>query len=105
MDRIVPTALMPLSLLAYTSMIGILSTLLIIVVLFFDGLSKVQSPGSLIDPCETHIVETISFTKTGLAFGLLMAGYSGHSIVPSLALDMKNPAEFNRMIKWAFVSY
>jgi vesicular inhibitory amino acid transporter len=104
MHRIVPTALLPLSLLAYTSVIGILSTLLILFVLLFDGFSKTQSPGSLFDPCETHMVKAINFSKTGAAFGLFMGGFAGHSVVPNLALDMRNPTEFSRMIKWAFVS-
>jgi len=99
---IVPTAMLPLSLLAYASVIGILSTLLIIFVLFFDGLSKSDAPGSLLNPCATQLLASLSFSRTGTAFGLFMAGFSGHAIVPSLARDMKNPAEFNSMIRWAF---
>ena len=96
-------ALLPLSLLAYTSVIGILSTVLIIFVLIFDGLSKQYSPGSLFDPCQTYVLKGVDFSKSGTAFGLFMAGFSGHAIVPSLALDMREPAEFNKMIRWAFV--
>lgn len=101
---IVPMTLLPLSLLAYSSVVGILSTLLILFVLLFDGLSKSRSPGSLFDTCETHLLREVDFTKTGTAFGLFMAGFSGHAIVPSLALDMKDPTQFKRMIRWAFVS-
>ena len=70
---IVPTMLMPLSLLSYASILGILSTLLIITIIFIDGFSKPESPGSLWEPA------TISFSagnlgELGVSFGLFMAG-------------------------------
>jgi vesicular inhibitory amino acid transporter len=101
---ILPTIMLPISFLAYTSVIGILSSLLIVFVLFYDGLTKLQAPGSLFDPSTTELFVPIEFQKTGLAFGLFMAGFSGHAVVPSLARDMAEPAQFKTMIKWAFVS-
>ena len=64
---------MPLSVLSYASMIGIFSTLLVIFVLFYDGLTKVEAPGSLWDPAATSW-EPASLGKMGVAFGLFMAG-------------------------------
>jgi len=69
--------------------------------MFFDGLSKTTAPGSLWDPAETHLA-VASMGKLGVSFGLLMAGFSGHAVIPSLARDMLNPQEFDRMINWAF---
>lgn len=111
---------MPLSLLSYASMIGIFSTLSIIAVIFIDGFSKKEGPGSLWSPAETQPgIESIG--ALGVAFGLFMAGvsgfsnwstaplmflrqFSGHAVIPSLARDMVDPKEFDHMINWAFVS-
>ena len=48
--------------------------------------------------------EISSLNNLGIAFGLFMAGFSGHAVIPSLARDMVNPEEFDTMINWAFVS-
>ena len=65
----------PLSVLSYTSILGILSTILIIAVLLFDGLTKPQAPGSLWDPMDTSL-NISSPAGLGVAFGLFMAGVS-----------------------------
>ncbi|KAJ3531446.1 hypothetical protein NM688_g7572 [Phlebia brevispora] len=98
---IVPTALMPLSLLSYASVIGLISTLFLIAVMFIDGLSKRESPGSLWSPAPTSL-DPGNMGELGLAFGLLMAGFSGHAVIPSLARDMVDPSQFDIMINWAF---
>ncbi|KAG2368253.1 transmembrane amino acid transporter protein-domain-containing protein [Suillus spraguei] len=97
-----PLVFLPLSILSYTSIFGICSTLLIILVIFIDGFSKRDAPGSLWSPAPTSW-GTGSMTELGIAFGLLMAGFSGHAVIPSLARDMVDPSEFNSMINWAFV--
>ncbi|KAG1867878.1 transmembrane amino acid transporter protein-domain-containing protein [Suillus subalutaceus] len=99
---LVPLVFLPLSILSYTSILGICSTLLIILVIFIDGFSKPDAPGSLWSPAATSW-GTGSMTELGVAFGLLMAGFSGHAVIPSLARDMVDPSEFNNMINWAFV--
>ncbi|KIP12032.1 hypothetical protein PHLGIDRAFT_21325 [Phlebiopsis gigantea 11061_1 CR5-6] len=98
---LIPTVLMPLSVLSYASILGILSTLFLVAVMFVDGLSKAEAPGSLWDPAHT----SLSFAgvgELGLSFGLFMAGFSGHAVIPSLARDMIDPAQFDNMIDWAF---
>jgi hypothetical protein len=72
-DRLVPLVFLPLSILSYTSIFGICSTLLIILVIFVDGFSKPDAPGSLWSPAATSW-GTGSMTELGVAFGLLMAG-------------------------------
>lgn len=71
--RLIPTVFLPLSLLSYASMIGIISTILIIVVIFVDGFSKRDSPGSLWAPAETQF-SVGGIGELGMAFGLLMGG-------------------------------
>ncbi|KAL5534419.1 hypothetical protein ACEPAG_881 [Sanghuangporus baumii] len=100
---LVPSVFFPLSVLSYTSILGILSTLLITVVLFIDGLSKRHGPGSLWDPATTSL-SVASWGKLGVAFGLFMAGFSGHAVLPSLAKDMQNPKDFDKMINLAFIA-
>jgi vesicular inhibitory amino acid transporter len=45
-----PMLFLPLRKLAYTSLIGILSCACLVVIVIYDGLSKKERPGSLIDP-------------------------------------------------------
>ncbi|KAF8078445.1 transmembrane amino acid transporter protein-domain-containing protein [Lyophyllum atratum] len=98
---LIPTIFLPLSLLSYTSILGIISSVLIIIVVIVDGFSKPDAPGSFWSPAETSIGPG-NLNDLGLAFGLFMAGFSGHAVIPSLARDMADPSQFNRMINWAF---
>ena len=72
---IIPTVFMPLSILSYASILGILSTILIISCIVIDGLSKREAPGSLWQPAPTDLVVKDA-RKLGVAFGLFMAGVS-----------------------------
>ncbi|KAH9486763.1 Vacuolar amino acid transporter 1 [Psilocybe cubensis] len=99
---LIPTVFLPLSLLSYTSILGIVSTVLLTFVILIDGISKKEAPGSLWSPAETDF-GVKSFNKLGIAFGLFMAGFAGHAVIPSLARDMIDPSRFDTMINWAFV--
>jgi vesicular inhibitory amino acid transporter len=72
---LLPTIFLPLSLLSYTSILGLLSTVLIVVVVVIDGTFKKEAPGSFWDPADTNLGFT-SMSKLGIAFGLFMAGVS-----------------------------
>ncbi|KIK71192.1 hypothetical protein GYMLUDRAFT_235550 [Collybiopsis luxurians FD-317 M1] len=99
---LVPMVFLPLSLLSYTSILGIISTIMMVIVILYDGVTKPDSPGSLRVPMLTSF--TISgWTELGLAYGLFMAGFSGHAVIPSLARDMIDPSQFDKMINWAFL--
>lgn len=65
----------PLRLISYASAIGIISTIFLIFVVFYDGFSKPTAPGSLYDPAPTDVAVTDSM-KLGAAFGLFMSGVS-----------------------------
>ncbi|KZT74700.1 hypothetical protein DAEQUDRAFT_700682 [Daedalea quercina L-15889] len=98
---LIPTMVLPLYVLSYTSILGILSTLLIIAVMVMDGVAKPESPGSLWQPAPTSLGIRTPL-HLGLAFGLFMAGFSGHAVVPSLVRDMNDPTQFDAMITQAF---
>ncbi|KAJ7030117.1 transmembrane amino acid transporter protein-domain-containing protein [Mycena alexandri] len=99
---LIPTVFLPLSLLSYTSILGILSTILVVLVVLIDGVSKTEAPGSMWDPAPTSL-GIDSYNHLGIAFGLFMAGFSGHAVIPSLARDMVDPSQFSTMINWAFI--
>jgi vesicular inhibitory amino acid transporter len=61
---------MPLSLLSYTSILGITSTAFIIAVVLIDGLSKREAPGSLWDPAQTSFLPG-HLGELGISFGLV----------------------------------
>ncbi|KLO16986.1 hypothetical protein SCHPADRAFT_868718 [Schizopora paradoxa] len=98
---LIPSVFMPLSLLSYASILGISSTFLVICVVLYDGISKTDSPGSLWRPAETNWT-VAGLGELGVAFGLFMAGFSGHAVLPSLARDMTDPSQFDSMINCAF---
>lgn len=79
LHSLVPTVFMPLSILSFTSLLGIASTLLIIAVIFIDGFSKSDSPGSLWNPAHTS-VSPGTLGEVGVAFGLFMAGVSSSDL-------------------------
>ncbi|KAJ7130062.1 transmembrane amino acid transporter protein-domain-containing protein [Mycena crocata] len=98
---ILPTVFLPLRLLSYSSILGILSTILILFVIFVDGLSKHTAPGSLWSPAETSL-SVSSWSNLGISFGLFIAGFGCHPLIPSLARDMIEPQKFERMINISF---
>ncbi|KAL4399163.1 L-glutamine transmembrane transporter [Malassezia pachydermatis] len=97
-----PTLFLSLSLISPVSLIGILSILFLFLVLFVDGLAKREAPGSLWHPASTTWKP--QWSGMGIGFGLLMSGFSSHPIIPSLYRDMRNPADFCRMLDLAYVA-
>lgn len=50
-----PTVFLPVKKLAYTSLIGIIGCVSLVIIVLYDGLSKEQRPGSLFDPMVTNL--------------------------------------------------
>ena len=96
-----PTVFMPLRLLSFTSLLGILSTLTLLGVVVIDGSLKARAPGSLREPSATSAGP--DWRHMPLAFGLIMSGFSGHAVMPSLARDMRDPARFDSMINISYL--
>ncbi|CEL57373.1 Vacuolar amino acid transporter 1 OS=Saccharomyces cerevisiae (strain ATCC 204508 / S288c) GN=AVT1 PE=1 SV=1 [Rhizoctonia solani AG-1 IB] len=97
---LLPSIFLPLHLLSFASLLGILATVFIIVVIFVDGFSKTQAPGSLWESAPTDLAP--NWAALPVSFGLFMAGFAGHAVIPSLARDMAEPEHFDSMINWAF---
>nr|ODO02128.1 hypothetical protein L204_00855 [Cryptococcus depauperatus CBS 7855] len=92
---IVPTTLLPLHLLSLPSRLSLVSSLLLVIVLVIDGILPKATPsnpsphGSILHPEPT--------------MGLILAGFGGHAVMPSLARDMKQPEKFERIVNKAFI--
>lgn len=96
-----PATLLPLSILSYASVIGILSTVVLLVVVFVDGLWKMEAPGSLHDPLPTEVFPS-RWTTVPLSIGLLMASFGGHGIFPQVYTDMQDRKQFAKSIWIAY---
>ena len=97
-----PMLFLPIRKLAFTSLVGIVSCISLVLIVLYDGLSKEKSPGSLWEPMETEVIPSIWY-NVPLSFGLMMAGYSGHAVFPAIYRDMKEPKKYNRMVDITYV--
>ncbi|ORZ13655.1 transmembrane amino acid transporter protein-domain-containing protein [Absidia repens] len=97
-----PMTFFPISKLAYTSVIGVFSSIFLVLIVALDGLTKHTRPGSLWDPMETEWIPSEPF-NIPLCFGLLMAVYSGHAVFPSLYRDMAEPKKYDRMVDTTYI--
>ncbi|GAA5922690.1 hypothetical protein JCM3775_006101 [Rhodotorula graminis] len=98
---LLPTTYLPLRVLSLTSLLGIMSSVVLLAVLVTDGLIKKTAPGSFWEPMATSIVPR--WGRFPISFGLLMSGFSGHAVVPSLYRDMAHPEHFASMINVAYI--
>ncbi|KAG8983423.1 hypothetical protein FRB90_006047, partial [Tulasnella sp. 427] len=99
---IIPTSFMPLRVLSFASILGVLSTFMLIFVLLEDGSTKTHAPGSLWESAPTELWPKGAMTSVPISFGLFMAGFSGHAVIPSIVRDMQDPTHYESMINWAF---
>lgn len=98
---VTPQIFMPLSILSNVSLLGIISTISIVLTVVFCGLYKSSSPGSLTEPMETHLFPS-SFKNFCLSIGLLSACWGGHAIFPNLKSDMRHPEKFKDCLKTTY---
>jgi amino acid permease len=89
--------------LSYGSIIGILTIINLLVVVIYDGLSKEQGPGSLIDPAPTHAFPS-EWARFPTSFGLIFAGFAGHAVFPSLYREMDEPKKFGKLLNVSYIS-
>jgi amino acid permease len=91
-----------LSFASYGSLLGILALFNLMGILIFDGLTKFDPPGSIWAPATTYVMP-IDWYLIPLAFGLLMAGFSGHSVFPNLYRDMARPSRYSSLVNWTYL--
>lgn len=102
---ILPTVFMPLRLLSIPSVLSTVATVILVGIVVFDGFWKTKAPGSILDPAPTRLgPEMFQMNWLG-SIGLVLAGFGGHAVIPSVARDMKHPASCDRIFNIAFVSF
>ncbi|KAG2184299.1 hypothetical protein INT44_009314 [Umbelopsis vinacea] len=99
---VTPMLFLPVRQLSYTSLFGIISAGALLVILIYDGLTKSHAPGSLLEPADTSIWPE-EWNTVPLSFGLIMAGFAGHAVLPSVHHDMEEPKKYNKMVNTTYV--
>ncbi|KAI1375917.1 transmembrane amino acid transporter protein-domain-containing protein [Hypoxylon crocopeplum] len=97
----IPLQFAPLSLLSFTSFIGVVSCLSIVIIVILDGLLKIHAPGSLIEPATTYLFPA-NWLTLPLSFGLLMSPWGGHSVFPNIYRDMRHPYRYKEAVTYTF---
>ncbi|TPX10803.1 uncharacterized protein E0L32_008192 [Thyridium curvatum] len=96
-----PLQFLPLRLLSFTSIVGILCCFGIVTILVIDGFVKQEAPGSLIEPAVTYLFPA-NWLTLPLSFGLLMSPWGGHSVFPNIYRDMRHPHRYGQAVKVTF---
>ncbi|BFZ62348.1 hypothetical protein YB2330_003441 [Saitoella coloradoensis] len=98
-----PSQFLPLRILSFSSLLGILSVILLVIAVLVDGLYKSSAPGSLYHPMPTNLwPHGEGWWNVGLSVGMLMAPWSGHAVFPNVYRDMHHPRKFGKAMN---VSY
>ena len=98
---LIPLNFVPFKTLSVTSIIGIFSTLGIVVIVFADGLIKPRTPGSLREISKTYAFPE-DWRTIPLSLGLFMAPWGGHSVFPAIYKDMRHPQKYPRAINYTY---
>ncbi|KAI8880967.1 hypothetical protein K501DRAFT_223902, partial [Backusella circina FSU 941] len=96
-----PTLFIPVRHLSYTSLLGILSTLSLVGVVIYDGVTKLDAPGSLHEPADTRLFPS-DWTELPMSFGLIMAGFAGHAVFPTIYREMQNPKQYTKVVNYSY---
>ena len=99
---LIPLNFVPLNTLSLTSILGIVSTLAVLLIVFVDGFLKPHSPGSLIEVAKTHAFPK-NWRTIPLSFGLFMAPWGGHSVFPAIYKDMRHPHRYGKAVWYTYL--
>ncbi|KAF4548018.1 Transmembrane amino acid transporter-like protein 9 [Elsinoe fawcettii] len=99
---LIPLSFLPLRLLSFSSVLGIVSCTTIVLAVFIDGLLKPTAPGSLRSPMSTPLFPT-NWATIPISFGLLMSPWGGHSVFPNIYRDMRHPYKYRRAVNTTYV--
>lgn len=95
---------MPLRMLSIPSVLSTIATVVLVGIVVFDGFWKTSAPGSILDPAPTRLGPELFQMNWLGSIGLVLAGFGGHAVIPSVARDMKRPESCDRVFNIAFVS-
>ncbi|CAO3606986.1 unnamed protein product [Mucor fragilis] len=98
-----PTLFIPIRHLSYTSLLGILSIFSLLAVILYDGLSKPHAPGSLHEMAADASVLPQDWMAVPMSFGLIMAGFAGHAVFPTIYRDMESPKDYKKMVNYTYI--
>lgn len=98
----IPSSLMPLSVLSFGSIVGIASTIGMVLAVLLAGLVKNSAPGSLLTVMSTPMLPP-DWSKVPLAFGIFMAPWGGHTVFPNIYRDMRHPAKYGSCLSTTYI--
>ena len=87
--------------LSYLSFFGIITYILLLVNLIYNGFTIDNNPGSVIDPMTTKIFNN-SYNLTKI-FGLFIVCFGGHAVLPTILLDVNNEASVGKIIDISYI--
>ena len=99
---VLPLSFVPLRYLSISSVLGIVSCLGIVTLIFIDGIVKPHTPGSLREPAAASLFPQ-RWSDLPLSFGLLMSPWGGHSVFPNIYRDMRHPQRYTKAINYTYI--
>lgn len=99
---LIPLSFLPLRLLSFTSILGVMSCFGITIAVWVNGLIKPESPGSIRQPMTQYLFPD-NWLTIPLSFGLLMSPWGGHSIFPNIYRDMRHPYKYRKAVDITYV--
>lgn len=92
-----PPCFLPLRILSFSSILGIMSTFGLVLIVLFDGFWKKESPGSLLMPMDTWILPR-NWMTVPLSIGIFMSPWGGHAVFPNIYRDMRHPQKYGKCL-------
>jgi vesicular inhibitory amino acid transporter len=92
---------LPLRLLSFLSLTGIICTTVTCGIIGLSGIIKKESPGSLLNPMDTNMYPK-SLLDFFFALGLYMAPWGGHATFPEIYRDQLRPTSYELCMNHSF---
>lgn len=92
---------LPLHLLSFLSLVGVISTTAVVVLCVVCGFLSSTSPGLLLTPAATTLWPK-DMALLLLAIGICMAPWGGHLVFPELYRDMRHPNKYDKCVGITF---
>lgn len=96
-----PFSFFPLRILSHISLIGIISTISLVFLIFFCGIIKQTAPGSLIQPAEFNYWPN-TLMNLCVSYGIILGPFGSHSLFPALRADLIQPEKFKTCLKTTY---